>query len=151
MKYCYYQNLKPRFRLKCHWLCNHPYFGNLVLLCILVSSIMLAAEDPLNSNSERNKVNNLQNWIGRGSKSLLFADSKLFRLLLHHNFHHRVPFQNNCLWIPASSWKFLSEWVQSSWHCCCGCESYIFCIQVCHSIYILWEYFIRISFNLQSS
>ena len=45
-----------RFRLKCHWLCNHPYFGNLVLLCILVSSVMLAAEDPLNSNSERNKV-----------------------------------------------------------------------------------------------
>ena len=45
-----------RFRLRCHWLCNHPYFGNLVLLCILVSSVMLAAEDPLNSNSERNKV-----------------------------------------------------------------------------------------------
>ena len=27
-----------------------------MLLCILVSSVMLAAEDPLNSNSERNKV-----------------------------------------------------------------------------------------------
>ena len=26
------------FRLKCHWLCNHAYFGNLVLLCILLSS-----------------------------------------------------------------------------------------------------------------
>ena len=49
-------NLRFSFRLKCHWLCNHAYFGNLVLLCILVSSVMLAAEDPLNSNSERNKV-----------------------------------------------------------------------------------------------
>ncbi len=42
--------------MNCHWLCNHPYFGNVVLLCIMVSSAMLAAEDPLDSNSERNKV-----------------------------------------------------------------------------------------------
>jgi hypothetical protein len=42
--------------VNCHWLCNHPYFGNVVLLCIMVSSAMLAAEDPLDSNSERNKV-----------------------------------------------------------------------------------------------
>ncbi len=45
-----------RFRIMCHFICNHPYFGNVVLVCIMVSSAMLAAEDPLNSNSERNKV-----------------------------------------------------------------------------------------------
>ena len=28
-------------RQKCHWLCNHSYFGNVVLLCIMVSSAML--------------------------------------------------------------------------------------------------------------
>ena len=45
-----------RFRIMCHFICNHSYFGNVVLVCIMVSSAMLAAEDPLNSNSERNKV-----------------------------------------------------------------------------------------------
>ena len=44
----------------CHFICNHSYFGNVVLVCIMVSSAMLAAEDPLNSNSERNKVTILQ-------------------------------------------------------------------------------------------
>ena len=52
----HYINLLCRLRVNCHWLCNHPYFGNVVLLCIMVSSAMLAAEDPLDSNSERNKV-----------------------------------------------------------------------------------------------
>ncbi len=47
-----------RFRVACHYICNHSYFGNIVLVCIMVSSAMLAAEDPLNSNSERNKILN---------------------------------------------------------------------------------------------
>ncbi|XP_059091600.1 muscle calcium channel subunit alpha-1-like isoform X4 [Tigriopus californicus] len=47
-----------RFRIVCHYICNHSYFGNIVLVCIMVSSAMLAAEDPLNSNSERNKILN---------------------------------------------------------------------------------------------
>ncbi|XP_035773797.1 muscle calcium channel subunit alpha-1-like isoform X1 [Anopheles albimanus] len=52
--------LKPtnRFRLFCHWLCNHTVFGNIILLCIMLSSVMLAAEDPLNANSERNQILN---------------------------------------------------------------------------------------------
>ncbi len=45
-----------RFRIACHYICNHSYFGNIVLVCIMVSSAMLAAEDPLNSQSDRNKV-----------------------------------------------------------------------------------------------
>ena len=43
----------------CHFVSNHSYFGNVVLVCIMVSSVMLAAEDPLNSNSERNRVNKI--------------------------------------------------------------------------------------------
>ncbi|XP_061511527.1 muscle calcium channel subunit alpha-1 isoform X4 [Anopheles gambiae] len=52
--------LKPtnRFRQFCHWLCNHTVFGNIILLCIMLSSVMLAAEDPLNANSERNQILN---------------------------------------------------------------------------------------------
>ncbi|XP_043493156.1 muscle calcium channel subunit alpha-1 isoform X5 [Polistes fuscatus] len=47
-----------RFRVFCHWLCNHSYFGNMILACIMISSAMLAAEDPLRSTSYRNKILN---------------------------------------------------------------------------------------------
>ncbi|CAG2055258.1 unnamed protein product, partial [Timema podura] len=43
-----------RFRVFCHWFCNHSYFGNLILASIMISSAMLAAEDPLNSTGGRN-------------------------------------------------------------------------------------------------
>ncbi|KAK2156437.1 hypothetical protein LSH36_213g02000 [Paralvinella palmiformis] len=45
-----------KFRVFCHAICNHSYFGNIVLACILISSAMLAAEDPLHANSERNQI-----------------------------------------------------------------------------------------------
>ena len=47
-----------KFRIFCHFVCNHRYFGNIVLVCILVSSAMLAAEDPVipSEKSDRNKV-----------------------------------------------------------------------------------------------
>ncbi|XP_035739036.1 muscle calcium channel subunit alpha-1-like isoform X3 [Vespa mandarinia] len=47
-----------RFRVFCHWLCNHSYFGNVILACIMISSAMLAAEDPLSSSSYRNQILN---------------------------------------------------------------------------------------------
>ncbi|CAL7937215.1 unnamed protein product [Xylocopa violacea] len=45
-----------RFRVFCHWLCNHSYFGNVILICIMISSAMLAAEDPLSAASYRNQI-----------------------------------------------------------------------------------------------
>lgn len=45
-----------KFRVFCHFVCNHSYFGNIILGCIMISSAMLAAEDPLKANSERNKI-----------------------------------------------------------------------------------------------
>ncbi|XP_041350166.1 muscle calcium channel subunit alpha-1-like isoform X2 [Gigantopelta aegis] len=47
-----------KFRVLCHRICNHSYFGNIVLTCILISSAMLAAEDPLQSKSPRNIILN---------------------------------------------------------------------------------------------
>ncbi|XP_055922391.1 voltage-dependent calcium channel type D subunit alpha-1 isoform X4 [Eupeodes corollae] len=47
-----------RFRVFCHWLCNHSYFGNVILCCIMFSSAMLAAEDPLDSVAPRNLILN---------------------------------------------------------------------------------------------
>ncbi|GIY64030.1 muscle calcium channel subunit alpha-1 [Caerostris extrusa] len=46
------------FRVFCHRVINHSLFGNIVLACILISSAMLAAEDPLSSDTPRNKILN---------------------------------------------------------------------------------------------
>ncbi|OUC43122.1 transporter, cation channel family protein [Trichinella nativa] len=43
-------------RIACAKLIRHAYFKNLVLLCILVSSALLAAEDPLSRHSTLNDV-----------------------------------------------------------------------------------------------
>uniref|UniRef100_A0A5S6R1F3 Voltage-dependent L-type calcium channel subunit alpha n=1 Tax=Trichuris muris TaxID=70415 RepID=A0A5S6R1F3_TRIMR len=45
-------------RLFCNRIINHSYFTNAVLVCILVSSAMLAAEDPLQARSFRNEILN---------------------------------------------------------------------------------------------
>ncbi|KAG5899700.1 hypothetical protein JTB14_030094 [Gonioctena quinquepunctata] len=45
-----------RFRIFCHWFCNHSYFSNMILVCIMVSSALLAVEDPIDTESETNKV-----------------------------------------------------------------------------------------------
>jgi voltage-dependent calcium channel L type alpha-1D len=45
-----------RFRRACHFISNHRWFSNSLLVCILVSSIMLAAEDPVNYKSDTNDV-----------------------------------------------------------------------------------------------
>lgn len=54
--YIVFKMSSNRFRVFCHWLCNHSHFGNIILVCIMFSSAMLAAEDPLISDSPRNKV-----------------------------------------------------------------------------------------------
>ena len=45
-----------RFRIFCYQLCTHPYFVNSVLIMICISSLLLAAEDPLNIAKTRNQV-----------------------------------------------------------------------------------------------
>nr|QFP39652.1 voltage-gated calcium channel subunit alpha 1-like protein [Tridacna squamosa] len=52
-----------KFRRICHAIICHSYFGNIVLACILISSGMLAAEDPLNSKSDRNRILNYFDYI----------------------------------------------------------------------------------------
>ena len=43
-------------RIFCHWLQGHPIVGNFILVCIIVSSALLACEDPLQSQSDINNV-----------------------------------------------------------------------------------------------
>ncbi|XP_054168934.1 muscle calcium channel subunit alpha-1-like [Oppia nitens] len=52
-----------KFRILCHRIINHSYFGNIVLCCILISSGMLAAEDPLDAQSPRNTILNYFDWF----------------------------------------------------------------------------------------
>ncbi|KAK9884321.1 hypothetical protein WA026_005271 [Henosepilachna vigintioctopunctata] len=41
-----------RFRVFCHWFCNHSVFSNVILVCILVSSALLALEEPVKTGAE---------------------------------------------------------------------------------------------------
>lgn len=45
-----------RIRRACHYIVSLRYFEMCILLVIAASSIALAAEDPVLTNSERNKV-----------------------------------------------------------------------------------------------
>ncbi|KAL7013140.1 hypothetical protein ACKWTF_015214 [Chironomus riparius] len=47
-----------RFRVFCHSFCNHAQFGNIILACIMLSSVMLAAENPMDANDDRNLILN---------------------------------------------------------------------------------------------
>lgn len=47
-----------RFRKLCYKIINASSFTNLILLFILLSSISLAAEDPIDPKSYRNQVSN---------------------------------------------------------------------------------------------
>jgi voltage-dependent calcium channel L type alpha-1D len=50
--------LGPRnpFRVACYNFINNGVVSNFILVCIMISSASLAAEDPLDSNSKRNRV-----------------------------------------------------------------------------------------------
>lgn len=46
----------PRFRRLCHYIVNLRYFEMCILMVIAMSSIALAAEDPVQPNAPRNNV-----------------------------------------------------------------------------------------------
>ncbi|CAF1600566.1 unnamed protein product [Adineta ricciae] len=52
-----------KFRILCHHVCNHRAFGYIVLVCILFSSVSLGAEDPVDSDSFRNKILNTADYF----------------------------------------------------------------------------------------
>lgn len=52
----YFSIFCSRFRVFCHKLINHQIFTNLILVFIMLSSVSLAAEDPIRNFSARNIV-----------------------------------------------------------------------------------------------
>lgn len=107
------------FRVFCHKLCNHSHFSNIILACIMFSSAMLAAEDPLNAHSERNKVSVLPFFIVTHlivdiSLSLLcLADSKPLWHLLYGCLHDRIVAEVDQLWLHFAQGRFLPIRIQS--------------------------------------
>lgn len=79
-----------RFRIFCHNVVCLSHFGNIVLVCILVSSILLAAEDPLNAGSQRNKVTPLGWIIFRFFFGKIVNDDDVFCNVLHQFQQHFV-------------------------------------------------------------
>ncbi|XP_077296961.1 ca[2+]-channel protein alpha[[1]] subunit D [Arctopsyche grandis] len=77
-----------RFRVFCHWLCNHSVFGNIILVCIMFSSAMLAAEDPLNSTSYRNGILNYFDYFF----TTIFTVELMLKLISYGFIFHNGAF-----------------------------------------------------------
>lgn len=69
--------LFSRFRITCHKIVNHNIFTNLILFFILLSSISLAAEDPVKNDSSRNQV--MLIWWLICDYSVMFGCRSLFQ------------------------------------------------------------------------
>lgn len=86
-----------RFRKLCHRIINATTFTNIILLFILLSSISLAAEDPIDPMSFRNQVHNLQTHQSLFAPTVVFnsylsfyvAGPGLRWLCLHLSFYCR--------------------------------------------------------------
>ncbi|KAK2526413.1 hypothetical protein Q9233_008183 [Columba guinea] len=64
-----------KFRMLCHRIVNATWFTNFILLFILLSSISLAAEDPIRAESFRNKVPVYLWRVGMGQGDLMETPS----------------------------------------------------------------------------
>lgn len=100
---CFPSVFPNRFRVLCHKIVNHNIFTNLILFFILLSSISLAAEDPVKNDSFRNQV---ADWV-INLTSRYFAS-----LLLFHLIPYSVPMNfplHNCLFLMLV--KYSDEYV----------------------------------------
>ncbi|KAJ8923541.1 hypothetical protein NQ315_010119 [Exocentrus adspersus] len=98
-----------RFRIFCHWLCNHNYFANIILVCILVSSALLALEDPINFNSETNKILQIFDYFFTAIFSLeLLLKTVSYGCILHDGAFLRSAF--NVLDLVVVTVSLVSIW-----------------------------------------
>ncbi|XP_036434229.1 calcium channel, voltage-dependent, L type, alpha 1F subunit [Colossoma macropomum] len=78
-------------RVGCHTLIHHHIFTNLILLFIILSSISLAAEDPIRAHSSRNK------FLGYADYAFtsIFTVEILLKMTVHGAFLHKGSFCRN--------------------------------------------------------
>merc|ERR1719309_723468 len=94
-------------RIFCHWLQGHPIMGNFILVCILVSSALLACEDPLRGGSDINVTLGYWDYF---FTTIFTIECSLklitYGFLFHEGAFARSPF--NCLDIVVVSVSLIS-------------------------------------------
>merc|ERR1719431_2250494 len=94
-------------RIFCHWLQGHPIMGNFILVCILVSSALLACEDPLRSQSDINITLQYFDYVFTTIFTIECALKLItYGFLFHQGAFCRSPF--NCLDIVVVSVSLIS-------------------------------------------
>uniref|UniRef100_A0AAR2LK82 Voltage-dependent L-type calcium channel subunit alpha n=1 Tax=Pygocentrus nattereri TaxID=42514 RepID=A0AAR2LK82_PYGNA len=102
-----------KFRVLCHKIVNHNVFTNLILFFILLSSISLAAEDPVKSDSFRNQILSYADHVFTG----LFTIEIILKMTAYGAFLHRGSFCRNyfnILDLVVVSVSLISSGIQSS-------------------------------------
>jgi len=94
-------------RIFCHWLQGHPIMSNCILVCILVSSALLACEDPLRGESDINITLGYWDYF---FTTIFTVECSLklitYGFLFHEGAFARSPF--NCLDIVVVSVSLIS-------------------------------------------
>uniref|UniRef100_A0A8C2LAA0 Voltage-dependent L-type calcium channel subunit alpha n=1 Tax=Cyprinus carpio TaxID=7962 RepID=A0A8C2LAA0_CYPCA len=80
-----------RIRVGCHTLIHHHIFTNLILVFIILSSISLAAEDPIRAHSFRNNVLGYADY----AFTSIFTVEILLKMTVHGAFLHKGSFCRN--------------------------------------------------------
>uniref|UniRef100_A0A0S7F5Y6 CAC1C n=1 Tax=Poeciliopsis prolifica TaxID=188132 RepID=A0A0S7F5Y6_9TELE len=80
-----------KFRVLCHKIVNHNIFTNLILFFILLSSISLAAEDPVKNDSFRNQILGYADHVFTG----LFTIEIILKMTAYGAFLHKGSFCRN--------------------------------------------------------
>uniref|UniRef100_H3DQ81 Voltage-dependent L-type calcium channel subunit alpha n=1 Tax=Tetraodon nigroviridis TaxID=99883 RepID=H3DQ81_TETNG len=78
-------------RVACHNLIHHPYFTNFILIFIILSSISLAAEDPIKSHSFRNIVLGYADYVFTS----VFTVEIILKMTVYGAFLHTGSFCRN--------------------------------------------------------
>ncbi|XP_034552493.1 voltage-dependent L-type calcium channel subunit alpha-1D [Notolabrus celidotus] len=80
------------FRVFCHKLINHQIFTNLILIFIMLSSVSLAAEDPIRNFSARNIILGYADYVFTS----MFTFEILVKMTAFGAFLHKGAFCRNC-------------------------------------------------------
>ncbi|XP_077956410.1 voltage-dependent L-type calcium channel subunit alpha-1C isoform X13 [Gasterosteus aculeatus] len=102
-----------KFRVLCHKIVNHNIFTNLILFFILLSSISLAAEDPVKNDSYRNRILGYADHVFTG----LFTIEIILKMTAYGAFVHKGSFCRNyfnILDLVVVSVSLISSGIQSS-------------------------------------
>ncbi|XP_041443856.1 voltage-dependent L-type calcium channel subunit alpha-1C isoform X2 [Xenopus laevis] len=102
-----------RFRLHCHTIVNNNIFTNLILFFILLSSISLAAEDPVRHNSFRNQILGNADYVFTS----IFTLEIILKMTAYGAFLHKGSFCRNyfnILDLLVVSVSLISFGIQSS-------------------------------------